>query len=282
MPRAALILVLLLAAACARQPAPRQYPLTGQVLVVNPDRKELVVRHDEIKGFMPAMTMPFQLKDPSLTRERVPGDLIRATLMVTDEKAWLERVERTGWAPLAERRDSGPAPARLLAPGEAVPDETLIDQDGQPFRVSSLQGSVVLLTFIYTRCPLPDFCPRMDAHFGAVQQAIKDGRLRGPIRLLSVSFDPDADTPTVLRAHALRRGADKAIWTFATAPRERVEAWAGRFGLSVLRDPGNPSGITHNLRTAVIDRKGRLVAILDGNRWTPGEAIAALASVPVS
>jgi protein SCO1/2 len=170
----------------------------------------------------------------------------------------------------------------VLAPGDAVPDETLIDQDGKAFRVSSLEGSAVLLTFIYTRCPLPDFCPRMDENFAAVQQAIEDGRLRGPIRLLSVSFDPDADTPAALRAHALRRGADKAVWTFATAPRERVEAWAGRFGVSVIRDPKDPSAITHNLRTAVIDRKGRLVAILDGNRWTPAEAIAALASVPIS
>jgi protein SCO1/2 len=115
-----------------------------------------------------------------------------------------------------------------------------------------------------------------------VQQAIKDGRLRGPVRLLSVSFDPDADTPAALRAHALRRGADKTLWTFATAPREQVEAWAGRFGLSVIRDAKDPADITHNMRTAVIDRKGRLVVILDGNRWTPGEAIAVLASVPIS
>jgi protein SCO1/2 len=281
-PRLALIPVLLLAAACARQPAPRQYALTGQILVVNQDGKELVVRHEEIKGFMPAMTMPFRLKDPSMARERVPGDLIRARLLVTDEEAWLEGVEKTGWAPLPERQDSAPPPARLLAPGDAIPDETLIDQDGQAFQVSALQGSAVLLTFIYTRCPLPDFCPRMDAHFGAVQQAIKDGRLRGRIRLLTVSFDPDADTPAVLREHAQRLGADKAVWTFATAPRDRVEAWAGRFGLSVIRDPKDPADISHNLRTAVIDRTGRLAAILDGNRWSPAEAIAALASVPVS
>jgi protein SCO1 len=281
-PLRALVPVLLLAAACARQPAPRHYTLTGQVLVVDPDRKELVVRHDEIKGFMPAMTMPFRLKDPSLANGRTPGDLIRAALMVTDEEAWLEDVEKIGWAPLPERQDSSPPHVRLLAPGDAVPDETLIDQDGRAFRVSSLQGSAVLLTFIYTRCPLPDFCPRMDAHFGAVQQAIKDGRLRGPIRLLSVSFDPDADTPAALREHARLRRADKGVWTFATAPRDRVEAWAGRFGLSVIRDPNDPADITHNLKTAVIDRKGRLVAILDGNRWTPAEAIAALASAPAS
>jgi protein SCO1/2 len=281
-PRTALIPVLLLAVACARSPEPRQYPLTGQVLSVKPDRTELVIRHDDVRGFMPAMTMPFRLKNPALADGKVPGDLIRATLMVTDEEAWLEHVEKTGWAPLPERADSEPPPVSLLRPGETVPDETLIDQDGQAFRVSSLKGKAVLLTFIYTRCPLPEFCPRMDAWFGAVQQAIKDGRLRGAIRLLSVSFDPDFDAPAELRAHAARLNADPAIWTFATAPRPRVDAWAGRFGLSVIRDGDRPSDITHNLRTAVIDRQGRLVAILDGNRWTPGDAITALASVPVS
>jgi protein SCO1 len=280
--RTPLLPLLLLAAACARTPAPRQYPLTGQILVVKPEGTELVVRHDEIVGFMPAMTMPFRVKDPALARGKAPGDLIRATLMVTDEEAWLEAVEKTGWAPLPENRDPAPPPLRLLRPGDAVPDETLIDQDGGAFRVSSLRGSAVLVTFIYTRCPLPDFCPRMDAWFAAVQRAIKDGRLQGPVRLLSVSFDPDADTPAELRAHASRLGADPAIWTFATAPRARVEAWAGGFGLSVIRDGTRPTDITHNLRTAVIDRRGRLVSILDGNGWKPADAITALASVPNS
>lgn len=270
------------AVACARQPEARQYQLTGQVLVVKPDGSELVVHHDEVKGFMPAMTMPFRLKDPALARGRLPGDLIRATLMVTDEEAWLTAIEKTGWAPTPERQESAQPAVALVKPGETVPDETLVDQDGQAFRVSSLNGSAVLLTFIYTRCPLPDFCPRMDVFFAAVQKAIKEGRLRDPVRLVSVSFDPDFDTPAELRAHASRVGADKALWTFATAPRARVEAWGARLGLSVIRDEKNPSDITHNLRTAVIDRQGRLVTILEGNRWTPDQAIAALASVPTS
>jgi len=231
---------------------------------------------------MPAMTMPFRLKDPAQARRRQPGDLIRATLMVTDDEAWLSNVEKTGWAPLPAPQESTRPAADLLKPGEAVPDETFVDQDGQAFRLSSLKGSAVLLTFIYTRCPMPDFCPRMDAYFGAVQKAIKNGRLPGAIRLVSVSFDPDFDTPGELRAHASRVGADRAVWTFATAPRSRVEAWGARLGLSVIRDEKNPAVIMHNLRTAVIDRNGRLVAILDGNRWTPDEAIVALASVPIS
>lgn len=281
-----LIPIVLFVAACsgpssAPQPKPRQYTLTGQILEVRSGGAELVIRHDDIPGFMPGMTMPFRVKDPSLAKGRVAGDLIRATLMVTDDESWLATVEKTGWAPLPERKEPLRPAISLVEPGELVPDQGLVDQDGKAFRLSSLRGSAVLLTFIYTRCPLPEFCPRMDAFFEAVQRAVKDGRLRGPVRLVSVSFDPDFDTPAELRAHAARVGADPAIWTFATAPRAEVEAWGARLGLSIIRDENNPAIITHNLRTAVIDRQGRLVKILDGNQWIPDEAIAALASVPV-
>jgi protein SCO1 len=269
-------LALLVAAACGRGPAPREYQLTGQILSVSPDGAELLIRHDDVKGFMPAMTMPFRLKDKGLARDRRPGDLIRATLMVTDEDSWLAAIVKTGWAPLRDDPETRRPAVELVKPGELVPDETLVDQDGRPFRVSSLRGSAVLVTFIYTRCPLPDFCPRMDAYFGAIQQALRDGRLREPVRLLSVSFDPVFDTPAALKAHAGAVGADPRVWTFATAPADRVEAWGGRLGLSVIRDPKDPSDITHNLRTAVVDRQGRLMTILDGNRWTVDQAIAAL------
>ena len=276
---------MLFVAACSRQPSARQtnarqYTLTGQILEVRSGGAELVIRHHDIPGFMPGMTMPFRLKDPALAKGRVAGDLVRATLMVTDDEAWLGTVEKTGWAPLPERKEPLRPVFSLVEPGETVPDQALVDQDGKPLRLSSLRGSAVLLTFIYTRCPLPEFCPRMDAFFETVQRAIKDGRLRGPVRLLSVSFDPDFDTPAELRAHAQRVGADRTVWTFATAPRAEVEAWGARLGLSLIRDEKNPADITHNLRTAVIDRQGRLVKILDGNQWAPDEAIAALASVP--
>jgi protein SCO1 len=270
--------VTLAVASCARAPEPRQYRLTGQVVSVSGDARQLVVHHEEVKGLMPAMTMPFTLKDAALGKDRRPGDLIRATLMVTDDESWLSEIEKTGWAPLPDESTPGRPAVALLEPGEEVPDETLIDQDGKAFRVSSLRGAPMLLTFIYTRCPLPDFCPRMDAYFLSVQKALADGRLRGPVRLLSVSFDPGFDTPAVLKAHASSLGADRRIWTFATAPAERVEAWGARLGLSVIREAGDPSDLTHNLRTAVVDARGRLVTVLDGNRWTVDDALAALAS----
>ena len=282
LPALTLAALLVTLPSCRRDPPARPYELTGQVLAVKSDGTEITMRHDDVPGFMPAMTMPFKVKDPGLTRGRVPGDLVKGTLMVTDEDAWLSRLEKTGWAPFPERDTTKAPPVELIEPGEALPDETFIDQNGDPFRVSSLEGSVVLLTFIYTRCPLPDYCPLMDRRFKAVQDAIKGGRTARGIRLLSVSFDPDHDTPAALRAHAARLGADPAIWTFATAPRDKVDAFGARLGLDVIRDARNPIDITHNLRTAVIDRQGRLVTVLNGNGWSVEDALTALASIPSS
>jgi protein SCO1 len=264
------------ASGCRRQPPARQFLLTGQVLAVAADGMEITIRHDEVKGFMPSMVMPFRVKTRRLTEGRLPGDLVRATLNVTDEESWLSTLDKTGWAPFPEPAQESRPAVELVKPGEPVPDATLIDQDGRSFRLSSLRGAPVLLTFIYTRCPLPDFCPRMDHHFQVVQQAIRDGRVARGTRLLSISFDPDFDTPAVLKAHAAAVGANPGIWTFATAPRPAVEQLGDRLGLAVIREGENGSSITHNLRTAVIDAAGRLERILDGNEWTPGQAVAAL------
>ena len=273
------VLLLAFGAGCRHEPPARRFPITGQLLAVSADGGELTIRHNEVKGFMPAMVMPFKVKDRALTKGRLPGDLVKATLVVTDEEAWLEAVEKTGWAPFPEVaavRDAATSP--LLTEGEAVPDATLIDQDGRSFRLSSLRGAPLLITFIYTRCPLPDFCPRMDRHFQVLQKAIKDGRVAAGSRLLSISFDPDYDTPAVLKEHAALFGADPHVWTFATAPRAEVERFGARLGLDVLRETDSQA-ISHNLRTAVIDAAGRLVTIFDGNDWTPDQAIAKLKQV---
>lgn len=263
-------------AACRREPPARRFPLTGQVLAVSSDGRELTIRHNDIKGFMPAMVMPFKVKDRAETSGRQPGDLVAATLVVTDEESWLEGVKKTGWAAFPEAAaGSEPPTAPLLADGEPLPEATLVDQDGRAFRLSSLRGAPLLITFIYTRCPLPDFCPRMDRHFESIQRAIKAGKAPADTRLLSLSFDPDYDTPSVLKDHARLVGADAKIWTFATAPKPQLEAFAARFGLSVVREADTPV-LTHNLRTAIVDRQGRLVTVLGGNEWTPEQAVGVL------
>lgn len=264
---AALLAVL---AACS---SAREYELRGQVVAVDAGRRELTVKHEDIRGFMPAMTMAFAVKDAASMRGREPGELIRATLVVRELSAHLTRIERTGFAPLADTPHA-PAPD-ILDPGEEVPDVPLIDHDGRERRLSDWRGQVLAVTFIYTRCPLPNFCPLMDRHFAEAQRVIAgDAALRGRVHLVSVSFDPAYDTPKVLSAHAARVSADAAHWTFVTGERNEIDRFASRFGVSIIRDDTSAAEIVHSLRTAVVDRNGRLVTILSGNEWTPAELLA--------
>ncbi len=273
-----LLLVTALVAGCRREPEARSYALTGQILAVRPDTRELLVKHEDIPGFMPAMTMAYAVKDAALLTGRAPGDLITATLMVSPETAWLSTITKTGSAPLPEDAPSKiPAAAgvHLLQPGDAAPVTSLLDQDLAQVSLESWHGSAVAVTFIYTRCPLPQFCPLLDRRFAEAQALIAaDPALRGRVRLLSVSFDPAADQPPQLRAHAKKLGADPAVWRFATAPEDVVDRFAAEFGVNVIREKDGT--ITHNLRTAVIDTRGRVASILDNNTWTAAELVADL------
>jgi protein SCO1/2 len=267
----ALLSASLLLAGCARG---AEYELRGQVLAVDRARNELTIKHGDIRGFMPGMTMPFKVKDATLLEGRTPGDLVTATLVVRDNSAYLSSVTVTGHAPLAE----APPERRMniLEPGAAVPDVKLTDDSGASRSLSEWRGRVVAVTFIYTRCPLPDFCPRMDQNFAAVQRAVlADPQLRDRVSLLSVSFDPQFDTPQVLAAHARRAGADPRVWRFVTADRSTVEAFAGEFGVAVFREGTGAEGITHNLRTGIIKPDGTLATILNGTDWTPAALIDA-------
>jgi len=280
---AAVGLIAALTVSCSRQTPPeqaRRYELRGQVLSIQLDRSEVTLRHEDIPGFMPAMTMPFRAKDRGRLAGLQPGDLVRGTLVVLEDDAYLEGLERTGHAALPASAPVVPEPgASALKPGEAVPDEAFVDQDGRKVRLSSFAGSALVVTVIYTRCPLPDYCPRMDRQFAAIQAAIASGRVPRRVRLISVSFDPAFDTPAVLKEHAAKVGANTAIWSFLTGDLKAVDEFGARFGLSVLRAERDPADITHNLRTAVIDARGRLVKIYDGNKWTPAEIVADLASL---
>jgi protein SCO1/2 len=265
-----LIVGLLLAAACRREPSSPTYQVTGQILAVRPATNELLVKHDDIPGFMPAMTMPYSVEDPALLKDRAPGDLITATLVVGSNHAYLSSITKTGSAPVpSDAATEIPAAAgiALLRPGDAVPDVALTDENDTPIAIKDLAGSAAVITFIYTRCPLPQYCPLMDRRFADVQALVaKDPELRGRVRLLSVSFDPAFDRAAVLRQHAAKLKADPKVWTFATAEAAVVDRFAARFGVNVIREQDGT--ITHNLRTAVIDPAGRVTALLDSNSWT--------------
>ena len=269
---------LALVAACSRGPGTESYELTGQILVVKPETNEVLVKHEDIPGFMPAMTMPYVVSDPALLKDRAAGDLIKATLVVAQERAYLSTITKTGSAPLPEdARTTIPAAAgvRILQPGDNVPDTPLIDLDGKPVSLKGFAGSALAVSFIYTRCPLPQFCPFIDRRFGEVQAlAAGDPLLKGRVKLLSISFDPAFDHAEVLRAHAKKVDADPAVWRFATANEAIVDRLAAEFGINVIREKDGT--ITHNLRTAVIDPSGHVVSIVDNNAWTADELASAL------
>ena len=273
---ALLCAALALAAACTRPPdPPRSYTLEGQILVVNTAASSVLVKHGDIKGFMPAMTMTYTVKDAALLKDRKPGDLITATLMVAPDLAWLSAITVTGSEPLPDDApDKIPVAAGIkpLAVGDSVPATSLLDEDLRQLSLGSWKGSAVAVTFIYTQCPLPQYCPLLDRRFAEVQQAIKaDAGLNGKTHLLSVSFDPARDQAAVLKSHARKLDADPAIWHFVTAPEEVVDRFAATFGVNVIREKDGT--ITHNLRTAVIDTAGRVVALHDDNGWTAAQLV---------
>jgi protein SCO1/2 len=269
------------AGACGRQaPEPRQYEVRGQIVGVDPARLEVIVDHEDIAGFMPAMVMPYKVQDASILEGKKPGDLVTATLVVEEVNAYLTTLTTTGSAPLKANVDAPRVTdADLVRDGEPVPDHALVDEAGAPFTLASLRGHRVALTFIYSRCPLPDFCPLMDRHFAEVQRTIRATPALADVRLVSVTIDPAFDRPPVLAAHAKALGADPGIWRFATGDPDTVFAFAKRFG--VIAEVGEtPAALVHNLRTAVIGADGRLVKTYSGNMWLPAELIADLTAAP--
>lgn len=268
----------LVVAGCGRAARPAsQHELVGQILEVRPASAEVVIKHQDIKNFMPGMTMPFKVSDPKLLEGRQAGDLVTATLVVEEVKAYLTTLTKTGHADLPPMPVTPPAPD-VLEPGDEVKNAPLVDQDGKARPFSSWRGYRVAVTFMYTRCPLPDFCPMMDRHFAAVQKALAAQRDMADVRLLSVTLDPEYDTPAVLKAHAKTVGADQKTWSFLTAAPADAQAFAEQFGIFSERNPDSPIELTHNLRTAVVDAEGRLVRVHNGTNWTPDQLVADLAA----
>ena len=267
--------------ACSR-PAepPRTYPIRGQILSVGETRadgrRELSVKHEDIPGFMPAMSMAYFVKNPSMLDGLAAGDLFTATLVLNGNDIYLDALKKTGQAELSP--DSRPVRVmEVMNPGDQVPDAELVDQEGRTRKLSDWRGKSLAVTFVYTRCPLPDFCPLMDRRFADVQRAVAaDPALRQRAHLVSISFDPAHDTPEVIRAHAKARGADPVTWSYLTGTRAAIDRVTSRFGVSTIDDTDTAQSITHNLRTAIVDPQGRLVQVYSGTEWTVDGIVADL------
>jgi len=276
------LLVCLLAAACSPSQPKNTYTLQGQILAIDAPRKTLNIKHGDIKGLMPAMTMPYSVHDAALLAGLKAGDLIDATLVVESNDAYLSAIKRTGEAPLEPPPPDAPmppAPIAMLKPGEPAPDAPFVDQDAKRLHFSRFRGAPLVMTFIYTRCPLPNFCPLMDRQFATIQQTLKRDPTLARVHLVTVSFDPAVDSPAVLKAHGKELGADFSRWTFLTGDRDEIDRFGARFGLAVSRASNDPRDITHNLRTVILDADGRLVKSYNGNEWTPEQVLADLRDV---
>ena len=258
----------------------KRYPIRGQILSVGTHavsgQREVSVKHEDIPGFMPAMTMAYVVKVPALLEGISPGDLFTATLVLKGGEMYLEAIKKTGRQPLPP--DAKPTKAMdVMEPGEEVPDDPLQDQTGQTRKLSAWRGRALAVTFVYTRCPVPDFCPLMDRRFADLQRAIAaDPALRDRAHLVSVSFDPARDTVDVIRAHAKARGADPRTWSYLTGSQAAVDRFTSRFGVSTIAENDGAQTISHNLRTAIVGPDGRLIKVYTGNEWTVDALLADL------
>ena len=267
---------------------PQIYFVKGEVKEVKPDGRSVVVKHDEIKGYMPAMTMPFEVKSPQELADIKPGDKIAFRMLVTDTEGWIDRISVT------ERADPDKVPVRPtlrlvrdvdpLKIGDVIPSYPFTNELGQAFNFSQYRGQALAVTFLFTRCPFPNFCPRMNQNFSQVYKLLN----QAPVtvtnwHLFSFSFDVEYDTPHRLHEYAQRYHYDPARWSFGTGALIDIDALTEQFGLVFSRQPG-AFNFDHNLRTAVIDTRGRVQQIYIGNEWTPEQLVEQLklaAAVPV-
>lgn len=257
----------------------KQYELTGQVLAVYEARQELAIKHDDIEGYMPGMTMSFPVATKSLMAGRSPGELIKATLEVDGLVGRIVTITHVGSAPLPDTNTAAMTEG-ILAVGDQVPDAALIDQQDRRRSLSEWIGTPTVITFIYTRCPLPNFCPAMNRHFAALQKGLAaDAALAGRAKLISITFDPEHDTPAVLADFAAKHDSDPAVWTWLTGDRVTTDRLAAKFGVGLIREKDTPTEVVHNLRTTLVDGAGRVVKIYSGSDWTPAAVLADIRGV---
>ena len=245
--------------------------ITGMVVEVKPSERVLVISHDPVSGVMPAMIMPFEVRDEASLRGLTPGTIVSFTIRANAQAAYADDLKVIQYQsgeqdPLTVRRlrllrSARAAPLELNHP---VPDFMLTDQARTPISLSQLRGKVVVMNFIYTSCALPLFCYRMTNHFSVLQNRFA-GRNGRDLVLLSITFDPARDTPERLADYAKQWKANAARWHFLTGSSGDIKRVADTFGMDYFPDEGL---INHSLRTVVIDRAGRLLANVEGNRFT--------------
>ncbi|MGB9408518.1 MAG: SCO family protein [Terracidiphilus sp.] len=262
------------------------YHLRGKVVSTDAAKGEVTVNHEAIPGFMEAMTMPYKLKDTSILGELHPGDVITSDLLVSqdpDADVLLDHIVVVAQA----KPDYRPAVSyHVPAPGDEAPDFKLRNQDGRPIHLAQFHGKSLVITFIYTRCPSPEFCPRVTRNFASLDKLLAaNPALYAKTHLLSVSFDPEHDTPERLRAYGVTYiGSDAknafAHWDFAVPQKPELAEMAKFFDLGMTNNAD--STITHTLSTTLIGPDGKVVRFYPGNEWTPEQVLADLKQLTAS
>jgi protein SCO1 len=272
-------LLIVIGQGCGR----KTYQVKGVVHDVQPARQKVVIAHEKIPGYMDAMTMTFDVKNTNELTGLKPGDDIAFRMVVTEDDGWIDQVKRLGTTtPVPAANAPGnfrrAREVDALKVGDAMPNYNFTNQFGQPVSLNDFKGQAVAFTFIFTRCPFPTFCPRMSQHFEAVQAQLKD-MPNGPTNwhLLSITIDPQFDTPAVLKNYAAPYHYDPKRWSFVTGELIDITAIAEQFGLLFYRpDPNQPAGINHNLRTVILTASGKIHKVIPENTWQPSEVAAAL------
>jgi protein SCO1/2 len=251
----------------------RYYQLKGTVISVDRGHQQIIVDHEAIPGFMEAMTMSYTVKDDAALEQLKAGDRITARVVVTSQGMWLDNVKivQTPAQPATPPTVEHHIPQQ----GEAVPDFSFVNQDGQRIHFRRYRGKVVLLTFVYTRCPFPDYCPRMTGNFAEINKTLSaNAALKGQTLLLTLSFDPKHDTPKVLRAYAARYVGNEdpgfQRWEFAAIPSGELKDVALFFGLSYWMEAGQ---IVHSMSTALVGPDQKLFHWYPGNDWSPSQVV---------
>lgn len=279
-----LLLLATLSFACAREqsePQGQRYELKGVVVSFDKGQRQVVIQHQAVQGLMEGMTMGFTLKDESVYDVLRSGDQIQATLVVAGNRSWLENPIITQVTPAAGNTLTPAAPVEPQ-PGTAFPDFALTNQDGKQITLQQYRGRALLVTFIYTRCPLPDYCTRMSTNFAALARALNDDPdLNKPTHLLSITLDPAYDTPKVLRsygaAHTEKYEQENfERWELATGQPAEIKRLATFCGLTYMQEKDQ---IIHGLRTALIGPDGKLIKIYRGNEWQPADVLNDLRSL---
>ena len=264
-------------ATTASESGTKRYPFKGKVISVDKSAGTANIDNEPIAGFMDPMVMSYTFKPSAQIDQLQPGDTITADVVVEPEKYWLENVKIVSHSP------AGTPTATIHIPnsGDDVPDFQLINQNGRRISLHEYRGQTLLLTLIYTRCPFPDFCPRVSHEFSSIDRQLQADPMRyGKTHLLSISFDPSHDTPKVLRAYGLSCAGSKnpalfAHWEFAAIPQAELPEFANYFGLTYKEEGGL---ITHSLSTAVIAPSGKILKWYSGADWQASELLEEVAA----